>query len=138
MIQRAALFPQLDLQAQAQRSRVNGLATGTGTSVTGNAFALTLGASYEVDLWGLARSNLRASTEAFKSARFARQTAGLAVTANVANAYFGVLALRRRIAIANEDILAINDILRTIQLRVTTGTSSHLDLAQERRPGRGS
>ena len=43
-----------------------------------------------------------------------------------------MLALRRRIAIANEDILAINDILRTIQLRVTTGTSSHLDLAQER------
>ena len=56
----------------------------------------------------------------------------LTVTANVANAYFSVLALRKRIAIANEDILAINDILRTIELRVSTGTSSHLDLAQER------
>jgi multidrug efflux system outer membrane protein len=38
----------------------------------------------------------------------------------------------RQVTIANEDIAAINDILGTIQLRVTTGTSSHLDLAQER------
>jgi multidrug efflux system outer membrane protein len=133
VIQRAALFPQLNLQAQGERSKVNGaVSTGLSNSFTGNAFGLTLGASYEVDVWGLARSNLRAVTETLKAARFAQQAVALTVTANVANAYFSVLALRRRIEIANEDIVAINDILRTIRLRVTTGTSSHLDLAQER------
>ena len=133
VIQRAALFPQLNLQAQAERSRVNGaVSPDIGNSFTGNAFGLTLGASYEVDLWGLARSNLRAATETLKAARFAQQAVALTVTANVASQYFSVLALRKRISIANEDIVAINDILRTIQLRVTTGTSSHLDLAQER------
>jgi outer membrane protein, multidrug efflux system len=132
VIQRASLFPQLDLQAQAQRSKTSSALIGLSNSPSGNDFGLNLAASYEVDVWGLARSNLRAATEALKAARFGQQAVALTVTANVASAYFSVLALRSRIAIANEDILAINDILRTIQLRVTTGTSSHLDLAQER------
>jgi NodT family efflux transporter outer membrane factor (OMF) lipoprotein len=131
-IQRATLFPQFNLQAQGQRSAVGGVATATGpTASQGNSFGLTVGASYEVDVWGLARSNLRSAEEALKSARFAQQGVALTVTANVANEYFSVLALRKRIAIANEEIAAINAILDTIKLKVATGKSSHLDLAQE-------
>jgi outer membrane protein, multidrug efflux system len=132
-IQRAALFPQINAQAQALRSP-----SGTsGQSITGqsfsagNSFGLTFGASYELDFWGLARDNLRAANEALKSARYAQQAVALTVTANVANTYFSVLALRVRIAIANEDVAAINGILNTINLRVSTGKSSRLDLAQE-------
>lgn len=133
VIQRAALFPQLNLQAQGQRSGARSAQSSNLTnSVVGNSFGLNLGASYEVDVWGLARSNLRASTETLKAAHFAQQAVTLTLTANVANTYFSVLALRRRIAIANEDVVAINGILKTIELRVATGTSSHLDLAQER------
>jgi len=133
IIQRAALFPQFNLQAQGQRSGpIGARSTNLTNSPTGNAFGLNLGASYEVDVWGLARSNLRAATETLKSARFAHQAVALTVTADVANTYFSVLALRRRVAIANEDIVAINGILKTIELRVSTGKSSHLDLAQER------
>jgi multidrug efflux system outer membrane protein len=132
-IQRAALFPQINAQAQALRSPsgVSGQAI-TGQSYSaGNSFGLTFGASYELDFWGLARDNLRAANEALKSARYAQQAVALTVTANVANTYFSVLALRVRIAIANEDITAINSILDTINLRVSTGKSSRLDLAQE-------
>jgi multidrug efflux system outer membrane protein len=132
-IQRAALFPQINAQAQALRSTSGG----SGQSITGqsfsagNSFGLTFGASYELDFWGLARGNLRAANEALKSARYAQQAVELTVTANVANTYFSVLALRVRIAIANEDVTAINSILDTINLRVSTGKSSRLDLAQE-------
>jgi multidrug efflux system outer membrane protein len=132
VIQRASLFPQLNAQATAERAQSSASLIGISTNPSGNDFGLNLAASYEVDVWGLARSNLRAATEALKAAHFGQQAVALTVTANVASAYFNVLALRSRIAIANEDILAINDILRTIQLRVSTGTSSHLDLAQER------
>ena len=131
-ILRAALFPQFNLQSQGQR-----LAPGSAQSSGGlnysasNSFALTLGASYEVDVWGLARSNLRAADEVLKSEHFAQQALALTVTASVADAYFSVLALRKRIAIANEDITAIDGILATIKLKVSTGKSSHLDLAQE-------
>jgi NodT family efflux transporter outer membrane factor (OMF) lipoprotein len=132
-IQRAALFPQINTQAQALRSPSGG----SGQSINGqafsagNSFGLTFGASYELDFWGLARDNLRAANEALKSERYAQQAVALTVTANVANTYFSVLALRVRIAIANEDITAINGILDTINLRVSTGKASRLDLAQE-------
>ena len=132
-IQRAALFPQISTQAQALRSP----STGSGETVSGqsysagNSFGLTFGASYQLDFWGLARANLRAADEMLKSARFAQQIVALTVTTNVANTYFSVLALRVRIAIANENITAINGILDTIKLRVSTGKSSRLDLAQE-------
>jgi NodT family efflux transporter outer membrane factor (OMF) lipoprotein len=49
----------------------------------------------------------------------------------VADQYLNVLALRRRIAIANDDIAAINNILSVIKLRVKAGSISNLDLAQE-------
>src|SRR5581483_11864637 len=49
----------------------------------------------------------------------------------VANAYFSILTLRERILIADEDITAINNLLEIIKLKVSTGKSSRLDLAQE-------
>jgi multidrug efflux system outer membrane protein len=132
-IQRAALFPQVNAQAQALRSPSgqSGQSISGQSYSAGNSFGLTFGASYELDFWGLAHDNLRAAREALKSARFAQQAVALTVTANVANTYFSVLALRVRIAIANQNIAAINGILDTINLRVSTGKSSRLDLAQE-------
>jgi multidrug efflux system outer membrane protein len=132
-IQRATLFPQINAQAQVLRSPSgqSGQSISGQSYSAGNSFGLTFGASYELDFWGLARDNLRAANEALKSARFTQQAVALTVTANVANTYFTVLVLRARIAIANEEISAINDILGTINLRVSTGKSSHLDLAQE-------
>jgi outer membrane protein, multidrug efflux system len=132
-IQRAALFPQINAQAQALRSPSgqSGQSISGQSYSAGNSFGLTFGASYELDFWGLARDNFRAASEALKSARFAQQAVALTVTSNVANTYFRVLALRARIAIANENIAAINGILDIINLRVSTGKSSRLDLAQE-------
>ena len=62
-IQRAALFPQISAQAQAQRSPSGqGGQSVSGQSFSaGNSFGLTFGASYGLDFWGLARDNLRAS-----------------------------------------------------------------------------
>ena len=129
-IARSALFPQFDLQAQAGRG--SSFFIGCNGGSTCNRFTPGIGASYEVDFWGLARANLRSAQEALKSTRFAQQTLALSITANVANGYFNVLALRAQIAIAREDIVAINSILDVIKLRVATGTSSDLDLARER------
>jgi outer membrane protein, multidrug efflux system len=132
-IQRAALFPQVDLQGEAIRAGVGTSAVQTGSQQvsTGNAFSLNLDASYDLDVWGLERDNLRSATEALKSSRFAQQVTALTVTAAVADGYFNVLALREQISIAQEDITAIDGILGTIKLKVTAGTASHLDLAQE-------
>jgi multidrug efflux system outer membrane protein len=144
-IQRSALFPQIGLTAVAERSNaqtVGSPATLTSLSSstpvqTSNAFGLSLGASYEVDFWGLARGNLRAAEESAKSARYAQQVVALTVVSNAANTYLSILALRQRVAIANENISAINGILQIIRLKVSVGASSHLDLAQEQAQAEG-
>jgi len=132
-IQRAALFPQVNLQADAIRAGVGRSAVETGSErvSTGNSFSLNLDASYDLDVWGLQGDNLRSATEDLKSSRFAQQVTALTVTAAVADGYFNVLALREQISIAQEDITAIDEILGTITLKVAAGTASHLDLAQE-------
>jgi multidrug efflux system outer membrane protein len=128
-IQRSALFPQIDLQA----NRLNGHCRGQSCLdfTDSRAYAAGFTASYELDFWGLARSNLRAAHEQLKSVRFAQQSVALSVTANVVNQYLNVLAVRDRIAIANQYIDAINNINQVIDLRVKAGSISHLDQARE-------
>jgi len=128
-VQRAALLPQLTSQVSRTSASCSGQACLQYSSL--KAYSLSFNASYELDVWGLARDNLRAAQEQLKSARFARQALALSVTANTANQYFAVLAIRRRLAIAHEDIDAINGILEVIKLRVTAGATSQLDLARE-------
>jgi NodT family efflux transporter outer membrane factor (OMF) lipoprotein len=128
-IQRSQLFPQIGGQGDYQSTGCSGQACQR--FGRGKAFGLTFNASYELDFWGLARNNLRAANEQLKSARFAQQSVALTVTANVANQYFNVLAIRRRIAIAHDNIAAIDSILQVIQLKVKAGASSRLDLARE-------
>jgi NodT family efflux transporter outer membrane factor (OMF) lipoprotein len=133
MIQRSALFPLINAQADAERTGVGRSAvsaTGQQNS-TSNGFSLSAVGSYELDIWGLARDDLRSAEETLNSSRFAQQYVALATTATVADTYFGVVELREQIAIANEYIGAINGILDVIKLRVKAGTTSHLDLAQE-------
>jgi multidrug efflux system outer membrane protein len=128
-IQRSALFPQIGGQASGSDGGCRGGSCREFNS--GKSFGLSFNASYELDFWGLARDNLRAADEQLKSARFAQESVALSVTANVASQYFNVLAIRRRLAIANENIAAINSILEVIKLRVKAGSLSHLDLARE-------
>ena len=128
-IQRSALFPEIDGGAGHSNGGCNGQSCVQFANT--KTFALNFNASYELDFRGLARDNLRAADEQLKSARFAQQSVALTVAASVAGQYLNVLALRSRIAIANENIASINGILDIIKLRVKTGSTSHLDLARE-------
>src|SRR5215469_1343710 len=108
-IQRSALFPQVTGEAQAERAAGPVVVTSSSgnnrtTTATGNVFGLGFGATYQLDFWGLARDNLRSANEALKSARFAQEVVALTMTGSVADQYLNVLALRQRIAIANENI----------------------------------
>jgi NodT family efflux transporter outer membrane factor (OMF) lipoprotein len=124
-VERSALLPRFDAQLQKNR---------TGTQSTGgssNSVGLNASVNYDLDIWGFQYNKQHAVFEALKSSKFARQAAALAITTDVANAYFNLLALRERIALAKEDIDAVDGILDTIKLKVSAGVSSRLDLAQE-------
>jgi multidrug efflux system outer membrane protein len=132
VIQRSALFPQFNVQGSAERSNEpTSVHSGNQFELSNNVFSLNLEGTYALDIWGLARSNLRSASEALKAARFADQAVTLSLTARVASSYFSVLALRERIAITKGDIEAINALFNVIKLKVATGSSSHLEFAQE-------
>jgi multidrug efflux system outer membrane protein len=130
---RSTLFPQIDLSGNAQRARSaggSGGLPGLGPQ-TSNSFAVTGNANYAVDIWGLAQDNLRAADEALKSSRFAQEAVTLTITADVANTYLDVLALRQEISLTEKNIEDAKRILTITQAKVTNGVSSNLDLAQQ-------
>jgi outer membrane protein, multidrug efflux system len=126
----SALFPSLNFTGNAQRSGtdVKGVPGGN----THNTFGIGAQASYEVDLWGLNRDQLEAAEQSELAARYAQQTVALTITADVADTYLDVLALRQRIAIATANIDAAKRILTITEAKVTNGVSSNLELAQQR------
>ena len=124
----AALLPSVGLGAGAQ---VQG-ATDNGSTISSRAFGITGLASYELDFWGLARSNLRAAKATLYSVRYARETVALTVTANVGATYLDVLATRQRIDIAQQNLETARRLLTAIERMVEAGLASPLDLAQQK------
>lgn len=128
-VQRAVLLPQIGGQATSSESGCRG---GSCLDFAGSrSMGLNFNAAYALDFWGLAGDNLRAAKERGKAARFAKQSVALTVTTQVAELYFEVLALRRRIAIANEFTGAVSGLLEKIHLHVKAGAASRLDAARE-------
>ncbi len=129
-ISRAALFPDINLTGSGARSG-SAASPPFNQSFTANSFNLGASASYEADIWGLARDNLRAADETLKSAKFAQQVVALTTTATVATTYMDILALREEIATTQQNIDAAKRILTVTQAKVTNGVSSQLDLSQQ-------
>ena len=124
----ATLFPALNFDAGTARreTRVDG-----GSWQTGNASSATLSASYEVDLWGKNASGVRSAEAALRASRFDRETVRLTLVAGVANAYFQVLSLRGRLAIARENLVIAERVFAVVDSRVRNGAASALDLARQ-------
>jgi outer membrane protein, multidrug efflux system len=121
----SALFPKVDLSASAKRE-------GSKTpGTTFNTFGLGLGASYELDFWGVAQSNLRAARNSARAAIYAEDVVSLTTDASVADTYFAVLALRERVSIAKNNVDAARRILAVTRAKVTNGLASNLELAQQ-------
>ncbi len=127
-ISSSALFPNISGGASARRS---GTPVG-GTTITSDSFGLNANASYQLDLFGQIRANVRASEETLRGSRYAQQTIALTTEAAIANTYLDVLALRERLAIARRNVDAAERVLAITQAKVTNGVSSNLDLAQQR------
>jgi NodT family efflux transporter outer membrane factor (OMF) lipoprotein len=124
----ATLFPALNFDAGTSRreTRADG-----GSRQTGNASSATLSASYELDLWGKNAAAVRSAEAALRASRFDRETVRLTLLAGVANAYFQVLSLRGRLAIARENLGVAERVFAVVDSRVRNGAASALDLARQ-------
>ncbi|MET0220115.1 MAG: efflux transporter outer membrane subunit [Tardiphaga sp.] len=129
----AALLPTLSASGQETYSRTSG-SSASGLSIGGREvvnYSASLSASYVVDLWGRYRDAARAAEETANANRFDRDTVALTTLTAVANAYFQVLASQDRIKTAQENIASAQRILDAIRQRLSAGTGTDLDVAQQ-------
>lgn len=87
--------------------------------------------AYEVDLWGKGAYRQEAALQQLKSSQFAREALAQTLVADVATTYFSVLALRERVALAEQNYTTAQLIGKTIEKRVARGDLALLDQEQQ-------
>ncbi|WNJ93617.1 efflux transporter outer membrane subunit [Bosea sp. 685] len=130
----AALYPTLDGSIDGSRSLRPGTLSSKRSSLSesvGNTFGLGLSASYEIDFWGKNRATADAGRLAFEASRFDRDVVALTTMSSVAGSYFQVLAAQDRLRIARENIALAERTLNVIRARLSVGTATQLDIAQQ-------
>lgn len=124
----ASLFPALNLGMGSSRreSRPDG-----GEWTASDASSASLSASYELDLWGRNAAGREAAEAGLRASRFDRETVRLTLVAGVANAWFQLLSLRGRLAIARDNLAIAERVFKVVDSRVRNGAASSLDLARQ-------
>lgn len=121
----ASLLPEVDFAADAGRSGV------IGNGAASN-FGLSLGAAYEVDLWGRNSADRAAARAQVAASVHDQETVALTLSAGIADLYFQVLSLRERLTVARLNLEAAESVLRLVEARERFGSASPLELAQQR------
>ncbi|TCG02971.1 hypothetical protein BZM27_51890, partial [Paraburkholderia steynii] len=89
-------------------------------------------ASYEVDFWGFNAANASAADLLARASGFDRDTVALTLTASVADTYFQVQSLRRRLAIARSISDDAAHILQLLLAQQEAGLATELQVQQQR------
>jgi NodT family efflux transporter outer membrane factor (OMF) lipoprotein len=126
----APLYPSLTLGATYDRSHQGGAGGKKGS--TGKNQSVFLEASYEVDFWGLNAANANAAMLLAQASEFDRDTVALTLTASVANTYFQIQSLRRRVMLARTISTDAEHILQLLIAQKDAGVATELQIQQQR------
>jgi multidrug efflux system outer membrane protein len=130
---RAAMFPQVDLQGSASRTRastVGAIPLPSTAPVVQNANRLVLSTTFEIDFWGrLRRADEAARAQALGS-RHARDVVATTLAGATAQAYFALRALEAQAAAVDATVTAREESLALARRRAAGGLSSDLDVQQ--------
>ena len=131
----ADLLPIVSWGADAQRNRSTRVGTNPlppGFSPLTTDYRLALNASYEVDLWGKFRTSTRAAQNDLLASEYARETVRTAVAAEVARAYFGLIAADAELALLRDTLSLREETVKLQTDRAQAGVIGEYDLAQAR------
>ncbi len=129
----APLLPAVGAAANLTRERPQPSASSSGVfrSPDATIFNPTISATYEIDFWGKNQAALESAQASALASRYDRQTVELTVVTSVANAYFQILSLRDRLAVAEANIKSASDVLAALNTEEQVGTATALDVAQQ-------
>ncbi|PVY31005.1 NodT family efflux transporter outer membrane factor (OMF) lipoprotein [Paraburkholderia silvatlantica] len=121
----APQYPLLTLGGTFDRSH-------QGRGSTTKTQSLFAEASYEVDFWGFNAANANASELLVRASEFDRDTVALTLSASVADTYFQVQSLRRRLVIARTISDDASRILQLLLAQQVAGVATGLQVQQQR------
>ena len=127
---RADLYPQADYGVTGSRQEAfNPLEIGP-HNILYNAFGWTIGAAWELDIWG----RVRRATESARAQLFAQESVRsgvrLSLVSDVAANYFSLIELDRELRIAQDSANAYKQILDLFTKRFEAGKDSRLSVVR--------
>ena len=128
----SAFYPTVDGAVSRGRS-LSSAATGLlppGVQRERNNYRAVLNVSYEVDVWGRLRATSAAARADLLASEAGRETVRIALTADVARAYFALRALDAQVAATERALRLREDGLRLQKKRADGGLISELDYRQ--------
>ena len=132
----AAQYPQLGVGGRASRLKISANRPLTNYAVNNQAtvqndFALSLIASYEIDLVGRVRRSVEAATASAEQAEADYQNTRLLLSADLASAYFNLRATDIELDVVARSIALQRRALELVSARHELGAVSGLDVAQQ-------
>ena len=128
-----ALLPTVTAAGSRDRSRPSGRDPFVPRSVgRTSVYKAGFDASWEIDLFGGARSASRAARAEQGAAEAGVDAARQAVVAEVAQAYFSLRAEQERLRVQRRNVANLGENLHLIEARVAAGRGSELDVARTR------
>lgn len=122
----SALFPTITMDGNYTRTQTKKKANSYNTFSTGPS------ASYEMDLWGKIKANIAASQLETKASRYDLETAAMSVAAQVADTWVELIATRKQLALAKQQLTLNTTVLDLLELRFENSMSTALDVLQQR------
>ena len=127
----ASLFPQVNLSADATRSKVTELGPFPNfVSPIRNNYSFGLSTSYELDFWGKIRRAKESAAASALATRNAKETVELSLVGLVASNYLQLRGLEAQIAVTKSNQLSRVEALKLNQRRMTGGVASSLEVSQ--------
>lgn len=95
-------------------------------------YAISLAASYEIDLWGRNRFASQSGEQLLFSSLYDRDTVRITLMADVANSYFLVLSVRDRLRTAEQSHASASRLQELIDTQYRAGKISALEVERQR------
>jgi multidrug efflux system outer membrane protein len=133
-VARAAFFPQIGYIATAVQSRglsnILGLPPSPGSNPESTLYLGGATMSWEIDLWGKIRRSNEAANAQLLASEEGRRAVLLSLVSDVAQAYFELLELDARLAIARQSTEAYEGTYKLFKDRVEFGVASQLQTSR--------
>jgi len=127
---RSERLPQTQINGGSQYGRAAGLDRTGGGQHSNWAFSTGLAVSYEVDLFGRVRNDIRAAHADVDAAEADRDAVQVAVVAETTRAYAAIISSQRQLAVARHTVDLLDQSVVLAERRFRAGRTGRLDVVR--------